>query len=93
MAYIRYKGPYAYLVYTERFGEGSKVRQKVLYYFGREVMITDEIIAEVEAKFPDIEVDGAGCRLIPDAFPAGRRRAATGWSGIEQDIIKTIYRI
>ncbi len=57
MAYIRYKGPYAYLVYTERFGEGSKVRQKVLYYFGREVAITDEVIDEVEAKFPEIDVD------------------------------------
>ncbi len=59
MAYIRYKGPYAYLVYTERYGEGSKVRQKVLYYFGREVAITDEVIAEVEAKFPGIKVDWA----------------------------------
>ena len=59
MAYIRYKGPYAYLVYTERYGEGNKVRQKVLYYFGRDVAITDEVIAEVEAKFPDIEVDWA----------------------------------
>lgn len=59
MAYIRYKGPYAYLVYAERFGEGSKVRQKVLYYFGREVKITEGIIAEVEAKFPDIEIDWA----------------------------------
>ena len=59
MAYIRYKGPYAYLVYAERFGEGSKVRQKVLYYFGREVNVTEDVIAEVEAKFPDIEVDWA----------------------------------
>jgi hypothetical protein len=59
VAFIRYKGPYAYLVHNERFGEGSNVRQKVLYYFGREVAITDEIIAEVEAKFPDIEVDWA----------------------------------
>ncbi len=71
MAYIRYKGPYAYLVYTERFGEGSKVRQKVLYYFGREVAITDEVIAEVEAKFPDIEVDWGGLSADTGRFSGG----------------------
>ncbi|MCP4229814.1 MAG: hypothetical protein GY771_06660 [bacterium] len=57
MAFIRYKGPYAYLVHSERLGGGSNVRQKVLHYFGRDVAITDEVIAEVEAKFPDVDVD------------------------------------
>lgn len=71
MAYIRYKGPYAYLVYTERFGGGSKVRQKVLYYFGREVAITAEVIAEVEAKFPGIDVDWGGLSADAGRFSGG----------------------
>jgi len=59
MAFVRYKGPYAYLVVNERVREGgrSRVRQKVLFYLGRDPEITDEVIAEVERRHPDIEID------------------------------------
>jgi hypothetical protein len=59
MAFVRYKGPYAYLVINERVREAgrSRVRQKVLFYLGRDPEITDEIIAEVERRHPDVEVD------------------------------------
>jgi hypothetical protein len=59
VAFIRYKGPYAYLVENERLrveGE-SRVRQRVLCYLGREPEITADIIAEVERRFPDATVD------------------------------------
>jgi len=57
MAFIRYKGPYAYLVHNERVGDGAQIKQRVLFYFGREVAITEAVIAEVTARFPDVEVD------------------------------------
>jgi hypothetical protein len=59
MAFIRYKGPYAYLVVNERVRKGgrSRVRQKVLYYLGRDPEITDEIVAEVERRYPEVEID------------------------------------
>lgn len=59
MAFIRYKGPYAYLVVNERIrdGERSKVRQKVLVYLGKEPEITEDVISEVERRYPDIKID------------------------------------
>ncbi|UCE28278.1 MAG: hypothetical protein JSW52_05905 [Candidatus Coatesbacteria bacterium] len=59
MAFVRYKGPYAYLVVNDRVREGgrSRVRQKVLCYLGRDPEITDEVIAEVERRYPDVEID------------------------------------
>jgi len=59
MAFVRFKGPYAYLVVNERFRESerSRVRQKVLCYLGRDPEITDEVIAEVKRRHPDVEVD------------------------------------
>lgn len=59
MAFVRFKGPYAYLVVNERVRDGgrSSVRQKVLFYLGRDPEITDEVIAEVERRHPDVEID------------------------------------
>jgi hypothetical protein len=70
VAFIRYKGPYAYLVENERQREGraSRVRQRVLYYLGRRPRIDAEVIAEVERRFPDVRVD----------WPALRRALAQG---------------
>jgi hypothetical protein len=59
VAFIRYKGSYAYLVENERVrveGE-SRVRQRVLYYLGRTPEITDDVVAEVERRFPDATVN------------------------------------
>jgi hypothetical protein len=83
VAFIRFKGPYAYLVENERrkVGGRSYVRQRVLYYLGREPAIDDAVIAEVEARFPDAAVDWralreelAGARA-PSERPPVRRRA------------------
>jgi hypothetical protein len=59
LAFIRFKGPYAYLVENERrtVGGQSRVRQRVLYYLGREPAIDEDVIAEVERRFPDAAVD------------------------------------
>ena len=64
MAFIRFKGPYAYLVENERrtVGGESRVRQRVLYYLGREPAIDDDVVAEVERRFPDAEVDWEALR-------------------------------
>lgn len=74
MAFIRFKGPYAYLVENERRNVGgeSRVRQRVLYYLGREPAIDDDVIAEVERRFPDAEVDWEAVRaqLAGGAAPA-----------------------
>ena len=83
MAFIRFKGPYAYLVENERCREGgrSRVRQRVLYYLGREPAIDADVIAEVERRFPDAEVDWdalreqlAGDRAAPPRRPARERK-------------------
>lgn len=75
MAFIRYKGPYAYLVANERVREGgrSRVRQKVLYYLGRDPEITDEIVAEVERRHPEVEIDwdSLGDELAGATTPEG----------------------
>jgi hypothetical protein len=75
MAFIRYKGPYAYLVVNERVREGgrSRVRQKVLYYLGRDPEITDEIVAEVERRHPEVEIDwdSLGDEIAGTAGPEG----------------------
>jgi len=38
-------------------GKNSRVRQRVLHYFGREVVIDDAVIAAVAQRFPDARVD------------------------------------
>jgi hypothetical protein len=84
LAFIRFKGPYAYLVENERRNVGgeSRVRQRVLYYLGREPAIDDDVIAEVERRFPDAEVDWDALRgqlaagETEPAAPAARKRAA-----------------
>ncbi|MEE8640380.1 MAG: hypothetical protein V3T41_08220 [bacterium] len=82
MAFIRFKGPYAYLVENERrkVGGRSYVRQRVLYYLGREPAIDDAVIAEVESRFPDAAVDWgalkeelAGGRVSSERKPVRRR--------------------
>ncbi len=72
MAFVRYKGPYAYLVMNERTREGgrSRVRQKVLYYLGKEPEITDEVIAEVERRYPGIEIDWDALAAVLVKAPA-----------------------
>ena len=82
MAFIRFKGPYAYLVESERrkVGGRSYVRQRVLCYLGREPAIDDAVIAEVERRFPDAAVDWralkvelAGSRASSERRPVRRR--------------------
>jgi hypothetical protein len=82
LAFIRFKGPYAYLVENERrtVGGESRVRQRVLYYLGREPAIDDGVIAEVGRRFPDAEVDWDALREqlaagggAPSRSPARRR--------------------
>lgn len=80
MAFIRFKGPYAYLVMNERVREGgrSRVRQKVLYYLGRDPEITEEVVAEVERRHPDVEIDWDA--LTGElAGPAGRENEEEDW--------------
>jgi hypothetical protein len=64
VAFIRFKGPYAYLVENERrkVGDKSYVRQRVLCYLGREATIDDDVVAEVERRFPEIEIDWRALR-------------------------------
>jgi hypothetical protein len=64
LAFIRFKGPYAYLVENERrdVAGRSRVRQRVLCYLGREPAINDELVAEVERRFPDAAVDWEAVR-------------------------------
>jgi hypothetical protein len=64
VAFIRFKGPYAYLVENERrkVGDKSYVRQRVLCYLGREPTIDDDVVAEVERRFPGIELDWQALR-------------------------------
>ena len=85
MAFIRFKGPYAYLVENERRSVGgrSRVRQRVLCYLGREPAIDDGVIAEVERRFPDAEVDWNALReqlaaggAAPPRPPARKRKRA-----------------
>lgn len=74
MAFVRFKGPYAYLVENERrkVGDKSYVRQRVLCYLGREPTIDDDVVAEVERRFPEIEIDWQTLRTELDAArPAG----------------------
>ncbi len=70
MAFIRWKGPYAYLVHNERV-EGpdgvSRVRQRVLFYLGREPVVGDDVVAAVTERFPELDIDWAGLR--GDAAP------------------------
>jgi hypothetical protein len=82
VAFIRFKGPYAYLVENERrkVGGRSYVRQRVLYYLGREPAINDAVIAEVERRFPGAAVDWralreelAGDRASSERKPVRRR--------------------
>jgi hypothetical protein len=82
VAFIRFKGPYAYLVENERrkVGGRSYVRQRVLYYLGREPAIDDAVIAEVERRFPGAAVDWralreglAGGRVSSERRPVRRR--------------------
>ena len=85
MAFIRFKGPYAYLVENERRDEGgrSRVRQRVLCYLGREPAIGADVIADVERRFPDAEVDWEALReqlaangAAPPGPPARKRKRA-----------------
>ena len=85
MAFIRYKGEYAYLVANERRREGktSRIRQRVLYYLGREPRLDDDVVAAVTRRFPAVAVDWDELRrkLGPPAPAAGakapaKRRAA-----------------
>jgi hypothetical protein len=64
VAFIRFKGPYAYLVENERRKAGGKsyVRQRVLYYLGREPSIDDDVVADVESRFPELSVDWRALR-------------------------------
>jgi hypothetical protein len=64
LAFIRFKGPYAYLVENERrdVGGRSRVRQRVLCYLGREPAIDDALVAEVERRFPDAAIDWGAVR-------------------------------
>jgi hypothetical protein len=79
VAFIRFKGPYAYLVENERrkVGDKSYVRQRVLYYLGREPTIDDDVVADVERRFPGIEIDWRTLRgEVAAARPsAGTRRS------------------
>lgn len=67
MAFIRFKGPYAYLVENCRTkGEKKQVRQRVLFYFGKEVIIDERVVAEVTRRFPDARVDWDALRRAHD---------------------------
>ncbi len=74
MAFVRFKGPYAYLVENERrkVGDKSYVRQRVLCYLGREATIDDDVVAEVERRFPGIEVDWRALREEAGAARPGK---------------------
>lgn len=82
MAFIRFKGPYAYLVENERrkVSGRSFVRQRVLCYLGREPAIDDAVIADVERRFPDVGVDWPTLRgeLAKGRGARARRGGATG---------------
>jgi hypothetical protein len=71
VVFIRFKGPYAYLVGNERRKVGAKsyVRQRVLYYLGREPVINDDVVAEVEGRFPELSVDW---RALRETLARGR---------------------
>lgn len=76
MAFVRFKGPYAYLVENERrkVGDKSYVRQRVLCYLGREPTIDGAVVAEVERRFPGIEIDWQALR---EEVAAARRGGRT----------------
>jgi hypothetical protein len=76
MAFVRFKGPYAYLVENERVDAGgeSRVRQRVLCYLGRDVAVDDDLIKTVAKRFPDAKVDWEKVRLALGP----RRPAAPG---------------
>jgi hypothetical protein len=84
LAFIRFKGPYAYLVENERrdVGGRSRVCQRVLHYLGREPVLDADLIAEVERRFPDVEIDWEALReqlargAAPPGPPAKRKSAA-----------------
>jgi len=59
VAFVRFKGPYAYLVANARVGRGknSRVGQKVICYLGRGPGLEAETVAKVAARFPDLTVD------------------------------------
>jgi hypothetical protein len=87
LAFIRFKGPYAYLVENERRKVGGKsyVRQRVLCYLGREPAIDADVIAEVERRFPGAAVDWRALReelacgrVSSGSRPVRRRRPGTG---------------
>ncbi len=86
MAFIRFKGPYAYLVENERRKVGGKshVRQRVLCYLGREPTIDDAVVAEVERRFPGAAVDWRALKeelaggVSRESRPVRRRRPRTG---------------
>jgi hypothetical protein len=83
VAFIRFKGPYAYLVENERrkVGARSYVRQRVLYYLGREPSLDDGVVADVESRFPGVNVDWRALReelargRAPGERPPTRKRA------------------
>lgn len=86
MAFVRFKGPYAYLVANARAGRGpgSRVAQKVLCYLGRGPDLPAATIAKVKAQFPDVKVDwdairrglaaGAQTRPVANSNPKAARR-------------------
>ncbi len=78
MAFIRFKGPYAYLVENERrrVGGRSYVRQRVLCYLGREAAIDDAVIADVARRFPELAVDWRALKAELAAGSAGAGRPA-----------------
>ena len=59
MAYVRFKGPYVYLVRTERVrdGNGTKVAQRVLCYLGRAAAVNEDVVRRAAARFPDVTLD------------------------------------
>lgn len=76
MAFLRYKGGYAYLVENERVREGgaTRIRQRVLYYFGREVKVDDAVKAAVARRFPKTRVDWAAIATLAKGVTATPRR-------------------
>ena len=89
MAFIRYKGNYAYLVENERVRDGdvSQVRQRVLYYFGRTVEVNDAVKDTVARRFPDARVDweAIGAAARPVRRPSKRDRRATSITPIDEE--------
>lgn len=89
MAFVRFKGPYAYLVANAREGrgQGSRVAQKVLCYLGRGPDLPAATIAKVKAQFPGVKVDweairrelaaGAQARPAAKSKPKASRRRET----------------